>query len=128
MIVVLQHNPSGRRAVAARKWLADNGPPDLQPLPLGYNERERFKHGGVDHILAWYSRSLDCCNYDVLAHPAFVDYARGVMASDDAPDFIKKDEELQKRFPPQPLQWLNNAMVWEPPALARKRSRRRLYH
>ena len=38
MIVVLQHNPSGRRAVAARKWLADNGPPDLQPLPLGYNE------------------------------------------------------------------------------------------
>jgi hypothetical protein len=99
---------------------ADNGPPDLQPLPLGYNERERFKHGGVDHILAWYARSLDCRNYDALAHPAFEDYARGVMASDHAPDFIKKDEELQKRFPPRPLQWLNNALVWERPARTRK--------
>jgi hypothetical protein len=71
VIFVLQNNPGGRKALAARKWLADNGPPDLQPLPLGYDERERFKRGGVDHILAWYSRSLDCRNYDVLAHPSF---------------------------------------------------------
>ena len=124
MIFVLQNNPGGRKALAARKWLADNGPPDLQPLPLGYDERERFKHGGVDHILAWYSRSLDCRNYDVLAHPAFEDYARGVMASEFCPYFIKQDEELQKRFPPRPLAYLNNAMVWEPPR-TRKRNRRK---
>lgn len=78
MTIVLQNSPGGRRALTARKWLADNGPRALQPLPLGYNERERFKHGGVDHILAWYGRSLDCRNYDVLAHPTFDDYARGV--------------------------------------------------
>ena len=40
MLFVLQNNPDGRRARSARKWFADNGPPDLQPLPLGYNERE----------------------------------------------------------------------------------------
>ena len=120
MVFVLQNNPDGRRARTARKWLAENGPRDLQPLPLGYNERERFKHGGVDHILAWYSRSLDCRNYDVLAHPAFEDYARGVMASESCPYFIKQDEELQKRFPPRPLACLNNAMVWERPAPTRK--------
>jgi len=124
MIFVLQNNPGGRKALAARKWFADNGPPDVQPLPLGYTERERLKHGGIDHILAWYARSFDCRNYDVLKHPSFDEYARGVMASDDAPGFIKKDEELQKRFPPQPLQWLNNAMVWEPPR-PRKRNWRK---
>ena len=80
--------------------------------------------GLLDHILAWYSRSLDCRNYDALAHPAFEDYARGVMASDHAPGFIKKDEELQKRFPPRPLACLNNAMVWDPPR-TRKRCRRK---
>ena len=57
MLFVLQNNPDGRPALAARKWFADNGPPDLLPLPLGYNEREALKHGGIDHILAWYARS-----------------------------------------------------------------------
>ena len=123
MLFVLQNNPDGRRARAARKWFADYGPPDLQPLPLGYNQREDLKHGGVDHILAWYARSLDCRNYDVLEHPSFDEYARGVMASEFVPDFIKNDETLQS-FPPRPLEWLNNAMVWEPPARTRKSCRR----
>jgi hypothetical protein len=38
------------------------------------------------------------------------------MASEYAPDFIKKDEELQRRFPPRPLAGLGPALVWEPPA------------
>ncbi len=121
MLFVLQNNPRGRRALAARTWFVENGPPDLQPLPLGYDERERLKHGGADHILAWYSRSLDCRNYDVVMHPSFHDHACGVMASEYCPYFIKQDEELQRRFPPRRLEWLNNAMVWEPPAHIRKR-------
>ena len=96
MLFVLQNNPDGRPALAARKWFADHGPPDLQPLPLGYNEREALKHGGVDHILAWFARSLDCRNYDVLEHPAFNEYARGVMASEFCPYFIKDDETLPR--------------------------------
>ncbi len=115
MLIVCQNNPRGRTALAARKWFAANGPHDLQPLPLGYNERESLKRGGAMHILAWYARSLDCRNYDVLAHPSFHEYACGVMASDYAPDVIKTDEELRRRFPPRPLAWLNNALVWEPP-------------
>ncbi len=114
-IFVLQNNPRGRKARAARIWFADNGPPDLQPLPLGYNEREKLKGGGAMHSVAWYARSLDDRNYDVLAHPSFDDYARGVMASEFAPDFIKKNEELQKRFPPRHLDGLGPGLQWLPP-------------
>jgi hypothetical protein len=108
------HNPRGRRARSARKWFADNGPADLQPLPLGYNERERLKGGGALHILAWYARSLACRNYDVLEHPSFEDYACGVMASEHAPHFIK-EEQLLKRFVPRPLDGLGHDLCWRPP-------------
>jgi hypothetical protein len=114
----MENSPTGRRALAARKWFADNGPPDLQPLPLGYNEREALKHGGADHILAWYSRSLDGRNYDVLEHPSFDDYARGVMASEHAPDFIRTEDttgELHRRFPPRHLYGLGPGLYWDPP-------------
>jgi hypothetical protein len=114
MLIVSENSPRGRKARAARKWFANNGPPDLPPLPLGYNERERLKHGGADHILAWYARSLDDRNYDVLKHPSFHDYARGVMASEFAPDFIKEDGELKKRFPPRPLAGLGPGLQWLP--------------
>jgi hypothetical protein len=108
-----------RRALLAREWFADHGPSDVQPLPLGHGEREGLKHGGVDHIVAWYARSLDCLNYDVLNHPSFYDYACGVMASEFCPNFIRtedKTEELQRRFPPRPLNGLGPGLVWEPPA------------
>ena len=113
--------PTGRQALDARKWFAQNGPPDLQPLPLGYAEREQRKRGGADTILGWYARSLDFCrNYDVLEHPSFNDFARGVMASEFCPDSIKNNETLQRRFPPRPLEGLNNGMVWEESPRARK--------
>ncbi len=117
---------AARRALLAREWFAIHGPPDLQPLPLGYAERETLKHGGADHILAWYARSLECLNYDVVMHPSFEDHACGVMASEHCPYFIKQDEALQRRFPPRRLEWLNNAMVWEPPAHIRKRRGRKM--
>ena len=82
---------------------------------MGYNERERLKRGGAQHILAWYARSLDNRKYDVLEHPTFDDYARGVMASDYALDFITKNEELRRRFPPRPLKGLGPGLAWKPP-------------
>ena len=124
MIIVMENDPGGRPALAARRWFAENGPPDLQPLPLGYRERERLKHGGADHILAWYARSFEGQDYDWRQHPPFDEYARGVMASEFAPNSIKNDETLRKRFPPRPLEWLNNGMDWEPPARTRKSCRR----
>ncbi len=108
------------RALAAREWFTIHSPADAPPLPLSHNEREDLKIGGLPHIVAWYARSLDCRNYDLQDHPSFDDYACGVMASDRAPDFIKNDETLQKRFPPRPLKGLGPGLVWEAPAPYRK--------
>ena len=55
MLFVFDNDPTEPAALAARKWLAETGPRDLKPLPLGYNEREALKHGGVDHNLAWFA-------------------------------------------------------------------------
>jgi hypothetical protein len=104
------------RAFLARKWFENNGPVDLQPLPLGYGERESLKRGGASHILAWYARSLDALDYDVIQHPSFHDYACGVMAcSEHVPASITRDKELQGRFPPRPLSGLISGLIWLPP-------------
>jgi hypothetical protein len=118
--LIPKRNPRGRRALAARKWFELHGPPDAPPLPLGYNEREALKRGGLPHIVAWYACSLACRDYSFKDHPSFDDYARGVMASDHISypaARIQKDAELQRRFPPRPLAGLGPALVWEPPAL-----------
>jgi hypothetical protein len=47
--LIPKRNPRGRRALAARKWFELHGPPDAPPLPLGYDEREALKRGGVSH-------------------------------------------------------------------------------
>jgi hypothetical protein len=99
-------------ALLARKRFAEEGPPDAPPLPLTSGERERLKGGGLPHILAWYAASLLRLDYDLEVHPSFEDYARGVMASPLAPDFIKRDPELNRRFPPKPLGGLGHGLVW----------------
>jgi hypothetical protein len=106
------------RALLAQRWFASHGPadPDLQPLPLGYGERERLKRGGASHILAWYARSLDALEYDVTQHPLFHDYACGVMACfGPVPPSITEDKQLQRRFPPRPLSGLISGLIWLPP-------------
>jgi len=110
-----KRDPRGPRAKAAREWFARTGPSDAQPLPLGYNEREWLKHGGVDHIAAWFSRSLAWRDYEFDAHPSFDDYARGLMACEFTGNFVKDDEELQKRFPPRALHGIGPDLIWEPP-------------
>lgn len=108
-------SPLGKRARMARKWFAKHGPPDMQPLPLGYAEREHLKDGSPQHILAWYARSLADLNYDVLQHPSFYDYACGVMASPKSTfPCIAKNAELLKRFPPRPLDGLDSHLYWKP--------------
>jgi hypothetical protein len=107
------------RALLARRRHAKYGPvdADLQPLPLGYDEREALKGGGAPHILAWYARSLEALDYDIAVHPKFHDYACGVMASSEhAPDFITQDKELQRRFPPRLLSGLIPGLIWQPSA------------
>jgi hypothetical protein len=100
------------RALRARKHLAAVGPTDLPPLPTSDGERERMKVGGVTHILAWFARSWEGLRYELTAHPDFETYARGVMASDHAPSWIRNDPELLRRFPPRPLPGLGSGLYW----------------
>jgi hypothetical protein len=107
-------SPRSPRAKRAREWFAKNGPPDLQPLPLGYAEREHIKDFMARHILAWYARSLADLNYDFAKHPTFYDYACGVMASPVTHALIRDNPELQRRFPPRPLPGLDPHLYWKP--------------
>lgn len=102
------------RALRAGAWFAENGPPDAPPLPLKHHEREKLKIGGLTHVVAWFARSLEYLEYDYETHPSFDEYARGVMASPYAPDSIKQDEALLKRYPPRPLDGLGPGLYWEP--------------
>ena len=74
------------RALKARAWFAQNGPQDVQPLPLSYDEREALKSGGsaLQRIVACFGGSLEDRDYAYDEHPSFPDFARGVLASPDA--------------------------------------------
>lgn len=109
-------SPRGRRAKAAREWFAEHGPADLQPLPLGYAEREALKDKSAAHIVALYARSLASLHYDFLTHPPFEAFACGTMASEfQGLDSMKKNPELLKRFPPRHLDGLGPGLYWLPP-------------
>jgi hypothetical protein len=100
------------KALAARDWFAVNGPPDAPALPLSYNEREALKHGGLDHVVAWYARSLEALDFDVEKHPSFKVYACGVVALGK---LIEPDAALEQRFPARTLEGLDGGLYWIPP-------------
>jgi hypothetical protein len=101
------------RALVAQAWFAwDN--PGLPQLPLSYGEREDIKgRSGLEYIISVYARSLAARRYDTDRHPPFEQYARGVLASDYAPDFIKDDTDLIKRYPPRTLPGLGSGLCWQ---------------
>jgi hypothetical protein len=85
---------------------------DLQPLPLGYAERESAKIvSEAGRMLAWYSRSLEHNNYDIQHHPSFCDYACGILT--DTTEAMT--QQLGTRFSPKMLPGLNlQSGDWEP--------------
>jgi hypothetical protein len=111
-------------ALRARDWFARTAPQDAPPLPLSYWERENLKRGGLPHIVAWFARSLATRDYAYDEHPSFNDYACGVMASPHTYEPIREDEELRRRFPPRPLDVLDNGLYWDPPKSPGRRKRR----
>ena len=131
MLIVIEPEGLERQAQLAREDFATNGPPDAPPLPLSYDERERLKlEGPLPTIVALYARSLENQKYDLEEHPSFVDYARGVMASDlNVHPGMKENEELGRRFPPRPLKELGPALCWKPASQSTKKKRGpRAYH
>jgi hypothetical protein len=105
------------RAILARQWFAGVAPEDAPFLPLSYEERERLKVGGLSHLIAWFARSLAVLDFDFESHPSFDDYARGVMASPNTPESIKKDPNLRQRFSPEPLRGLGSGLIWRAQAI-----------
>lgn len=129
MIFVLEPKGLELKAQLAREDFARTGPPDAPPFPIGYAEREETKRQGrLAKIVGLYARSLECRKYDLQEHPSFVDYARGVMASEyNGHSHMREDETLKKRFPPRQLEGLGGGLIWSPPAppACRKRKRAR---
>jgi hypothetical protein len=115
MIIVMKPDGLEQQAQLAQEHFAANGPPDAPRLPLSYDEREDLKTGGRSTIVALFARSWEGQRYNLLEHPAFDDYARGVMTSDYSPDFIKNDPALLRRFPPRSLPGLGPGLCWQPP-------------
>jgi hypothetical protein len=105
-----------RRALLAGLWFADHGPPDGQPLPISGAQIERLKfRDPLSHIISCFAYSLRALDWDVKQHPPFEDFARGVLASEHAPEFVVEDRALRLRYPPRRLPGLGPYMVWAPP-------------
>jgi hypothetical protein len=118
------------RALLARAWFAENGPPGLPPLPLSYEEREALKNGSITHFLAWYARSLDGLNYDVERHPSFKKYVAGVLYAAEKGELVDLSfmdpayvDELKNGFPPRELKGLGSGPSWKPPAEPKAKTR-----
>jgi hypothetical protein len=104
------------RALVVRAWFAWSNP-GMPALPLSAVERSDLKRlRGSDYLLSEYAASLEGQKYDTFKHPPFEQYARGVMACPLAPEFIRNDPKLLKRYPLRPLPGLGPGLCWNDPA------------
>ena len=114
-----QQKAEARRALLARNRFAIVGPKDMQPLPISDEEIEDRKYAwdskqpALGYIGSCFGYSVRANGHDLKCHPSIEAFARGVMASEHAPDFVKKDEVLRKRYPPRPLRGLGSGLCWE---------------
>jgi hypothetical protein len=106
---------AARRALEAAEWFARENP-GIGPLPLSYEQREECKRQGgvINYVKSLYARSLEAQGYNMLRHPSFERYACGVLASPYAPDFMKNDPELLKRYRPRVLHGLGPGLYFDP--------------
>ena len=105
------------RALVAREWHAQASP-GAPVLPVDALEIDAMKSGGGEkHLFGYYAQSIHCRGYSVSGHPPWETYARGVLASPYAPNFLSQDAQLMKRFPPRHMPGLTPYLTWEPPKL-----------
>lgn len=106
------------RALVARHAFATEGPPDCQPLPTNYGERERLKVGfGLGYVVALFGRSLAAGDYAVTNHPSFAVYAAGILAlAGVGPEFLGYQPSLAQRYPPCRLPGLCESGYWANPS------------
>jgi len=68
----------------------------------------------LGHIISCFAYSLRSLDWDINQHPNFDEFARGVLASKHAPEFVLKDKALRQQYPPRHLPGLGPWLVWEP--------------
>ena len=107
------------RALVARHAFAAEGPPDCQPLPTNYGERERLKVGfRLGYVVALFARSLEAGHYSDINHPSFAVYAAGVLAlAGVGPKFLSDEPSLAQRYPPRRLPGLCESRLLDGPEL-----------
>jgi len=92
----------GRRGSVAKEWFRIHGPAWAQPLPTTYAACQKLEGvGGWMGLLGIYARALFGSAYDYTQHAMPHDFFCGVMALRDTPDSIRRDRDLQKKFPPK---------------------------
>lgn len=104
------------RALRAREWFYHHGPRDAPQLPLSDIELADLKFTDpLSHIVSCFGYSLRSHDWNFNSHPSFEDFARGVLASDHAPDFLRADKAICERYPPRRLRYMGRGLCWEKP-------------
>jgi len=100
-----------RRGLAAREFFRIHGPADMQPLPTSFADCQKLEGvGGRMGLLGIYARAVYGSAYDYTKHAMPYDFFCGVMALPGTPDNIRRDRDLQKKFPPKRLSGLRSEM------------------
>ena len=120
---VKREKAEARQALLAREWFRIHGPHDAQPLPVSPCERCK-SHSLIAYITTLYARSLRGRDNDVIEHPPFADYVRGLLWEGELPEGgfwdisgypIEEVCALKKRYPPRMLKGMGPGGRWEPP-------------
>ena len=116
-----------RRRLLAREWFRIHGPADAQPLPAFYTDQT--DRDTLTYIVTLFARSLSGRDYDLIEHPPFADYVRGVLWEGELPEGgfcdisgypIEEVCALKKRYPPRMLKGMGPGAYWEPPKVHRE--------
>jgi hypothetical protein len=112
------HKERAARALVARahfEWDTKDYAPDAPPLPLSDEEIYDPKMAtGLPYLVATYAQSLRAWDWKRIGHANFGLFARCVMGCPRAraPNDIKKDPVLLRRFPPYPEDLLGPGLTW----------------
>jgi hypothetical protein len=104
-----------KKALIAQALFDQIKPPDAPRLPLSGLERKEMNYTDpMSHLVSCFALSWKGQDYDLDKHPSFSEFVSGVLASRYAPDVVKNDEGLRRRFPPRPLKGLGPGLCWQP--------------
>jgi hypothetical protein len=103
------------RALVAREWHAEHSPTAPPLLVNVWDIDSAMSGGGISHLLAYFSQSVEGTDWYTAGHPTFEVYARGVLASPECPPILREDQYLVSRFPPRPIYGLAPSLLYVRP-------------